>query len=175
MKTLKTELNETKNQISDLHNATKQQESQAQSMNDLLTKNSNNNLKMMLKIQEGQDRIMMKIQEGAAVKDVPIESRELAKNDSMFKIFVSWSIPGGIFVSENRRKLPVYESNTIRQIKLRINSLAGIDIGSFSSYCDGRLFSKLLFKIKFAFQIKFSKTTTLSLTTTFRTTIRVFS
>ncbi|CCD64708.1 Ubiquitin-like domain-containing protein [Caenorhabditis elegans] len=89
--------------------------------------------------EEGQDRIMMKIQEGAAVKDVPIESGELAKNDSMFKIFVSWSIPGGIFVSENRRKLPVYESNTIRQIKLRINSLVGIDIGSFSSYCDDKI------------------------------------
>eukprot|EP00081_Caenorhabditis_elegans_P015021 NP_494546.1 Uncharacterized protein CELE_C16C8.13 [Caenorhabditis elegans] len=93
--------------------------------------NSDKNLEMMLKIQEGQNQMMMKIMQRSAVHDVPIETGELAKNVSFFYIFVYWSDSHGTLASGNYRNLWVRGSDTIRQVKLTINSLANVDISSF--------------------------------------------
>lgn len=138
LKTAKSKLNETENQISDLHEATKQQESQANLWNDLVAKISDKNLEMMLKIQKSQDLMIMKMQEGSAVQDVPIETEKSAKNGPFFEILVIWTDSRGPVVPGNHGKLRVCGSDTIRQIKPRINSLAGIDTISFRTFCDDK-------------------------------------
>ncbi|CCD64710.1 Ubiquitin-like domain-containing protein [Caenorhabditis elegans] len=128
LKTVKAELNETK----------KQQESQEK-----LIDNSDKNLKLILesilKFQKSQDQIMMKIMEGSAVQDVPLGTVELTKIDPFFEILVIWTESCGIFASENHWKLRVCGSDTIRHIKLRINSLAKVDISSFRMVLRGKL------------------------------------
>lgn len=117
LKTVKTELIETKNQI-----------------NGLPTKISDNNLEMILKIQKSQDQ--MKIQEGEFAKKIeesvapvktpleaPIEDKKLDNKKPFFKITVH--LHGGPNASVYGRKYNhlVFDAHTIRDLKVRIKAL----------------------------------------------------
>lgn len=132
-------------------NSVKNELKHAKSINDLIAKNADKNLETLLKIQKTQDQIMMKLLEGDAMekmgglvlKNIPDEPEKPEKPENenfSLNITVQLRREWTVYTTGKLYPLLVRESDTIRIIKLRFNTLARmlyVDTSSFRMLIDG--------------------------------------